>query len=351
MMSTVHRLFLALTILLGLNTRLPAQTITVIPAKPACKICALQLSPVVRLGSAEDSAGFGLTASVVMTRRGQFLVSSGTFVGHIFVYDRNGTFLRSIGRRGGGPGEFNSTLRLHVDATDTVRAIEAGTPRRYHVIAPDNTIRRSVPLLTSFASAVAQPNGTLFAATPTAATLVAEYDQKGQRIKEFGTPLPNANPKERAGFVAIGPTGTRWSLAQDAYVIERWSPDGTRAQRVTAVRNWLPRDPPTNPRDARVKKPASRLVGMLAGPNDQLFVFAVVADANWKPSPPGRDPDPRRVFDTLVELIDARSGSFIASTRFDGLMFPMHGTLVTGMVEDAVGDRRLNVWSLSLLRK
>src|SRR5262245_7574293 len=112
----VHRIFFGLCFALGLPTRLPAQTTTPIPTKHGCKTCALQLSPVVRIGSAEDSAGFGLTASVVLTRRGQFLVSSGTFVGQVFVYDRNGRFVRSIGRRGEGPGEFKSTLTLHVDA-------------------------------------------------------------------------------------------------------------------------------------------------------------------------------------------------------------------------------------------
>ncbi len=327
-----------------------AQTVT-LPAQPACRACTVQLSPVARLGSADDPAGFAVNAEAVMTKRGEFLVSSSTFIGEIYIYDRNGKFVRSIGRRGAGPGEFSAPLHLGVDAQDTVRAVEMGGGARYHVIAPDNTVKRTTPLGVRVFDVAVEADGQLFAATPGATTTLSYFDRLGQR-QTLGKLPTSSNPNEQLRYVATGANGTRWSLGLAAYVLERWLPDGTSAQKLTAERDWLPKGPLPTRLDIRTERPPARFTGLLIDAQGRLFVFAAVADANWKPTPAvATPPDPSKFFDTLIEVIDPRTGGFIASTRLDGIVVPMHGTLAYSMVEDDVGDRRLQVWNVSLIQR
>ena len=331
---------------------LSAQKPIAIPSAPTCAKCAVQLSTVARLGGADDPASTGLMPEVVRTGRGQFLVSSSTFLGEIFVYDRSGKFVRSIGRRGGGPGEFNAVPKLTVDATDTVRAIESGT--RYHVVAPDLAIKRTIPLVVSLSAAVAESDGRLFAVTPSTsgpnATTLGVFDRAGKRVQAFGKLPTGVDAEMRFRRLAIGPQGSRWGISTAAYVIERWLPDGSLAQQLTAERDWLKKsnDPAG---DARLRKPPARLLGLLVDAQERLFVFAIVADAEWKPVAATPSAEPNQVFDTLIEVIDPRTGKLIARTRLDQFLVPMHGTLAYSTFEDDTGDRRIQVWNVSLLHR
>ena len=349
-MPRICRLGSAMLLVCALD--LSAQKPVTIPSAPTCPKCVVQLSTVARVGGADDPASAGLMPEVVRTGRGQFLVSSSTFLGEVFVYDPNGKFIRSIGRRGGGPGEFNAPPRLTVDAMDTVRAIESGT--RYHVIAPDLAIKRTTPLVMSVSAAVAEADGKLFAVTPSSsgpnATTLGVFDRAGQRVQAFGRLPSGVDAEMRFRRLAIGPNGSRWGINTAAYVIERWQPDGSSAQKLIAERDWLKKsNEPAG--DARLRKPPARLVGLLVDARERLFVFAIVADANWKPVGANPAAEPNQVFDTLVEVIDPRTGTLIARTRLDQFLVPMHGTLAYSTFEDETGDRRIQVWNVSLLQR
>ena len=338
--------------LLACALDLTAQKPVTIPSSPTCPKCAVQLSSVARLGSADDPASAGLMPEVVRTGRGQFLVSSPTFPGEIFVYDRDGKFMRSIGRRGGGPGEFNAAPKLTVDATDTVRAIESGT--RYHVIAPDLAIKRTTPLVMSVSAPIAESDGKLLAVTPSTsgpnATTLGVFDRAGQRVQAFGKLPSGVDAEMRFRRLAIGPRGSRWGLSTAAYVIERWQPDGSIAQRLTAERDWFKKsNEPAG--DARLRKPPARLIGLLVDAQERLFVFAIVADANWKPVGATPAAEPNQVFDTIVEVIDPRAGKLLARTRLDQFLVPMHSMFAYSTFEDDTGDRRIQVWNVSLLQR
>jgi hypothetical protein len=235
---------------------------------------------------------------------------------------------------------------------DTVRAIESGT--RYHVIAPDLAIKRTTPLVMSVSAAVAEADGKLFAVTPSSsgpnATTLGVFDRAGQRVQAFGRLPSGVDAEMRFRRLAIGPNGSRWGINTAAYVIERWQPDGSSAQKLIAERDWLKKsNEPAG--DARLRKPPARLVGLLVDARERLFVFAIVADANWKPVGANPAAEPNQVFDTLVEVIDPRTGKLIARTRLDQFLVPMHGTLAYSTFEDETGDRRIQVWNVSLLQR
>jgi hypothetical protein len=83
-----------------------------------------------------------------------------------------------------------------------------------------------------------------------------------------------------------------------------------------------------------------------------------VADADWrpiapKPSPSGTgglwtpDADLERLYDTIIEVIDLRSGKLILSNRFpQRLLGFVFGQMASSYEEDAKGNPRYVIWSL-----
>jgi hypothetical protein len=63
----------------------------------------------------------------------------------VMVYDRNGRFVRQIGSRGGGPGEFQAPLGLAVAPDGTVYVSDP-MRRAVSIFAPDGTFVRNAPV-------------------------------------------------------------------------------------------------------------------------------------------------------------------------------------------------------------
>src|SRR5687767_3658335 len=110
--------------------------------EPTCRACKITLEPVVKLTPGEETEGFAPGLKLASNRKGQYFVSSTTFIGQINVFGPDGRFERSLGRRGLGPGEFNSLELMVFDAQDSLHVVESNS-RRYQVFAPDLTLARS----------------------------------------------------------------------------------------------------------------------------------------------------------------------------------------------------------------
>src|SRR5687768_2934188 len=82
-------------------------------------------APTVRIGTADGDSSevlFG-AFSVDRTSDGRIVVAnSGT--SEVRIYDARGVHLRTMGRRGDGPGEFRALLRLGVIRGDTILAYD-----------------------------------------------------------------------------------------------------------------------------------------------------------------------------------------------------------------------------------
>lgn len=63
----------------------------------------------------------------------------------VMVYDRNGRFVRQIGSRGGGPGEFQAPMSLLV-APDGTTYVGDPMRRAVSIFAPDGTFVRNAPV-------------------------------------------------------------------------------------------------------------------------------------------------------------------------------------------------------------
>ena len=94
---------------------LPAQEPEVVSGQVTCGDCVITLDTVVTIGGL---SGPGLHvidrfSGVAVDRRGRFLIN-GSGPPEISVFDSTGKFLRTVGRRGEGPGEYRSIRHIAV---------------------------------------------------------------------------------------------------------------------------------------------------------------------------------------------------------------------------------------------
>lgn len=100
---------------------------------------AWRLSESLRLGSASPVGSkaeqFGSVVSVESDSQGRIYVLDWQSQ-NVRVFLHDGTFLRTVGRRGQGPGEFTTAWALSIGAGDTLTVLDDGM-MRYSVFSPD----------------------------------------------------------------------------------------------------------------------------------------------------------------------------------------------------------------------
>ncbi len=74
------------------------------------------------------------------------IVAADRATGEVRIYDETGGHLRSMGRKGEGPSEFDDLFQLWVTAGDTLWVADATTPWRYNVFTAESDFVRQVKL-------------------------------------------------------------------------------------------------------------------------------------------------------------------------------------------------------------
>ncbi len=74
------------------------------------------------------------------------IVAADRATGEVRIYDETGGHLRSMGRKGEGPGEFDDLFQLWVTAGDTLWVADAAAPWRYNVFTAESDFVRQVKL-------------------------------------------------------------------------------------------------------------------------------------------------------------------------------------------------------------
>lgn len=117
--------------------------------------------PVTDVGVAEGDAHqqFGRVAGALRLSDGTLLVADGQ-ANEIRAFDAQGRHLRTMGRAGGGPGEFQGLMGLHLLAGDTVAAYDY-QGSRISFFAPSGTFVRGVTLQPLDGKLPARPLGFL----------------------------------------------------------------------------------------------------------------------------------------------------------------------------------------------
>lgn len=107
----------------------------------------LSTEPVLRIGELEGAPEYQLELVIGAVRRSDGgIVVADAGLRALRFYDAAGRFLRSSGRQGGGPGEFEELASLRLLPGDSLLVFD-WTLRRISVFAPEGAFARSVSLL------------------------------------------------------------------------------------------------------------------------------------------------------------------------------------------------------------
>lgn len=123
------------------------------PTEPLHGELILELEEDLSIGGNEndDNYYFPKSVYIAVDNRGNIFAADTGNV-RIQEYDKTGKHLRSIGRKGQGPGEFQFPGMVRFDGEGNISIIDSPT-RALKVFSPDGTYKKSVPLRTSL-----QPN-------------------------------------------------------------------------------------------------------------------------------------------------------------------------------------------------
>lgn len=356
----------------------------------ACPRCEIVLSRPVVLDKWENGEGLPIrngarAPAVDVDRSGQILLGTwNAEVGPPLVFDgRTGRFLRTLGTKGQGPGEFLASHALQVLPGDSVLVWD-GANNRFSLLGPGpehRFVRGVYPPKSARVSRVLRlRNGQLVMAgsipvlgrspeTAMAGQPLHVFSAAGDHLISFGAVEPKLIPGldyTLGRVLAESPDGKGfWSAPiYGDPVFALWGPNG---KQIRTLRRRLPSwfvqtegyRPPT-----RAKPPTSLITDIEVDAEGLLWVVMRVHDPTWKEGLSSTSRrvegveindivDWFRVWDTVVEVIDPVTRSILATRRFDGHIAAVFGgrfLLEYRLKQDGepylvVHDRQLRGWS------
>lgn len=155
----------------------------------------LRLEEVLAIGSMEGDDSFGRVMDIAWDGRGRILVAD-DLGPHVKVFGADGSYVRTIGRAGEGPGEFSQPWQLAVDAGDSLYVWDAGRSRIL-VFSPDHQFNRSFLISPAWVVAsmeVPAPDRIVLAAFGTGEKLpVKVLDKEGAVLRQAGRAIDLAD--------------------------------------------------------------------------------------------------------------------------------------------------------------
>ena len=271
-------------------------------------------------------------------RRGRMYTGTGR--GEIVVWNADGSYRATIGRRGNGPGEFASgALGIHGSPDKELYVFDNN--RRWSVLDSNYVFKRSVQWYGSLSptrSAVLSDGGLLDAERPTdkkfsfSITRLRSLDGRTRpdtamllAVRTFGR-IPNAEAKlpQSARVRLISYTGKDrfWAgppqAAGRGYELQEWSVTGTLIRTLRRSVEWYPPQIDMLPtRVQEASRPPPGEIEMLHSLGGGLLwvVIRVTNDASWRAAlrAPKDTALLGKSFNLYSEVIDTYSGTVLAS--------------------------------------
>lgn len=343
-----------------------------VPSRPRCIQCRIELTPLLRLG---DESGPGMIdhieSRVVRSSRGDYIVKS-NYPTSLTLFDRNGRVIRTIGRKGSGPGEFQGIGAIAFGAGDSLHVFDQ-VSHRYSVLDSAYRFVRSgsLPLGPELASLVL-PTGEFVFGLPlrTPAQIgqpLHRVDRMGRLAVSFGSQSGLFRPDipyfdRRA--IATSSGGLVWSAYRTQYVLERWNPvTGKRVAQFRRDVAWFPpRMSPTRGLRAQsdADAPEPFLMAVHESADGILWVLIAVPDRDWKRAIAARRDgqehtqvlDEQLYYDTVIEALHPQTGQLLATTTVPAFIRQFVADDAIGtVVEGSDGVPRIHLWRVAVKPK
>lgn len=352
------------TLLLALAWQpISAQSSVTIADEVSCGDCTIRISRVVTLGDTVGPGILGEHGTVWQAPDGTFYVETGIQRGTVLVFDADGRYWKSLGRRGGGPGEYLFPQVYHVSG-DSVWIIDRARPRltlhtseEVETWGLPITATEALPVANGFHVFSAISRSSQFVGIP----LFLFNSARAEITESFGNPsgvFHPTNPRQYVRRIAPARPGTFWATAINQYRIERWSTGGELLQVIERDAPWFQAwIRPAGP-DYTVK-PNPLFVGVRQSEDGLLWSFHRVADQAWTPQAPAvvRDSSHARatsaqketLYDTIIEALDPGSGRLMARRQIQQNIIGTTGSdLFYSYEETGEGHPRYVVWRVEL---
>ena len=331
----------------------PAQSqITLAEADPPFH---LALESVVIIGDSDGPGIIGKPADVQQRKNGEWVVTDHYNFSEIKFFSFEGFWVRTIGRRGQGPGEFETAWFLHVTPDDGLAVVDIGLLRVTDLF-PSLEVKASRPI-------TIRPNRMVFLKDNF--TLVAGLhfgrrsvglplhvlDSDGTIVRSFGADPPikeASDPFAVWRTLSVGGGPEVWAAPLTRYMVEKWTTDGVRLKAFEREVTWFQPHNEYGLRSGRDHPPGPGVHALFEDDEGRLWTAIHVPDEHWEDAyergfdPYGREAervkDQNLFFDTVIEVIDTDLGTVLGSVRMDAavLSFTEEGRIVTYRFEEGL---------------
>lgn len=353
-------------------------SVLVVPDAITCNTCSLDTSAVVELGDREGPGIVGppnmpgARHRIALSDDGDYYVTGYPGEGRLLRFSPDGVFQGAIGRLGEGPGEYHMPVLLGgggdsltiLDVTrprlTTIRGDEVATSTlgfRFddHALLPDGRHVYNAVL-----HGPDQNGHPLHLYDPASGRITHSIGDEGIRLdpaRRGDASYARAWGSMRVR-VAAAADGNIWAARANRYRIDKWSPNGDRLGRIERDAPWF-RPWEVWPGVDFEVRPLPVIVGVQDWGDGLLMVVVRLADENWRPIPPtlimqGHEMIPHsqedELYDTVIEILDTRSGTVLARTRVDANVLGLvEGDGFYSYAEHSeLGEPKYVVWSVAL---
>lgn len=333
---------------------------------PACPSCEIRIENVVTLRSepGEAQPDSWLLPTVVQDSRGSYYVAPMMDRASVGVYRPDGVLAHTIG----GTGSFTLLLEIKVRG-DTLIAVDR-VRRSLELIPLGHGESRVVPLGYSPEGVLPLDNGSFVtqAHIPSPRLFgmpLHVHGPSGEHLRTFGRstePVRSDAPYDVRRSIAYDGDASILASWVNRYRIERWSIQGRLVQVIEHQRPWFPHWS-SYPPNIDARRPPTWLESVrVDSTQGVIWCILHVAGEGWSPDP-RRMPDEHApaptlaarndVLDTIIEVLDMRTGQLLASRRVNVLISGYlndGANIYTSRREDESGNQQIDILQLSFLR-
>lgn len=364
-MTTARQAFASKAMLFIVAAPLAAQEAVRVPDEATCPRCTLAAKSLATLRPPDDAV-VDRPGAVAADRAGRYWM----FLEQELpaVYDGAGRFMRSVGRKGAGPGEFQSA-QLAMPAGDSVVILDP-MARRATIVDATLTPRRYVTL-------PAQIVNPVVVAWPGDVVGVSILDQRAQAAPPFHRfsfvdadarvvrslgmlpAAPGSMPASTSShFLAATADGGFWAAWTYGYNLYNWSGQGTLLRTLQRRPSWFPSEAPSRIGSA-TRPPDAFVRGVEMDADGLLWVFVQTPADTWREGWPQIQPGQREVssrsfqfekmWDTTIEVIDPVAGRVVARQLIERYMVSaIPGRRVAFFSRDGMGEARVDIVEYTL---
>jgi len=287
---------------------------------------------VVTVGDPDGPGFIGTPANVGKRLDGEWVVTDQDNPNEVKFYSPEGTWIRTIGRRGEGPGEFGQAWSIEIKPDNGLRIFDAGLGR---ISEFDSALHPSgtEPVRVSATSLAFLPSGEVVVGSrrngPSEVGLPLHLlDSLGSVSRSFGADPPiqdwGNSSKVRRTLAASGRDAV-WAGERTRYSFERWTVQGNRTHSFWSDVPWYPPHERFGRKSDRSSPPNPGIYAIHEDSRGLVWLAIRVPDENWEEAyEQGRDPygrerwvarDDNKLYDTIVEVVDPLAGRVMASGR------------------------------------